>query len=338
MDNSDLFFILPEGTQFPYTLTEEDKTKLEKAVFISLFASSVNIVVHRANIYSGYSGQWTGSRTNNTIWSVVVSETTISAPVYDGISDATAIRYSVQTLTPEQQEQVRKNISPGGYMRALYESAGAVYNEETGFYELYASEGGLTDITEDEMKIIYAAYNGEQSIDFTRKFESNSKVRTCFEIGTNNVSVTFTSCFSRCTNIEVIAFRKSVSASVNGFGGVFYNCQKLRKVIGNILITQQSIFNSETFKNCYELQEVLLRDIRCDISLAESPKVNYKMLKYWVDNASKASKQLTWTVHPTTYSYLTGTAEPTEQVGGTTEEWQTLVTAAQEKQISFVSA
>lgn len=40
---------------------------------------------------------------------------------------------------------------------------------------------------------------------------------------------------------------------------------------------------------------------------------------------------------PTTYSYLTGTAEPTEQVGGTTEEWQDLVTTAAEKQISFAT-
>lgn len=31
LDVSGLFFILPEGTQFPYTLTEEDKTKLSNA-------------------------------------------------------------------------------------------------------------------------------------------------------------------------------------------------------------------------------------------------------------------------------------------------------------------
>ena len=35
--------------------------------------------------------------------------------------------------------------------RALYVAAGAVYNEKTGFYEL----NGLTDITEEQMKVIY---------------------------------------------------------------------------------------------------------------------------------------------------------------------------------------
>lgn len=38
-----------------------------------------------------------------------------------------------------------------GTLRDLYISAGAVYNEATGFYEL----NGLTDITEEEMRVIY---------------------------------------------------------------------------------------------------------------------------------------------------------------------------------------
>lgn len=39
----------------------------------------------------------------------------------------------------------------GGTLRDLYISAGAKYNEATGFYEL----NGLTDITEEEMRVIY---------------------------------------------------------------------------------------------------------------------------------------------------------------------------------------
>lgn len=47
------------------------------------------------------------------------------------------------------------NAPKGGYNRALFEAAGAVYNEETGFYEL----NGLTDITEEEMYDIYTYNN-----------------------------------------------------------------------------------------------------------------------------------------------------------------------------------
>lgn len=245
-----------------------------------------------------------------------------------------AVLFSPQTLTPQQQEQVRKNISPGGYMRALYESAGAVYNEETGFYELYASEGGLTDITEDEMKIIYAAYNGENEHDYFRKFESKSKIRTNFKIGIKNGTAKFQSCFSRCVGIEVACF---YSCAAETFIGTFYMCKNLRKVIGSVDIQSQSNYSSDLFKGCTNLEDVLLIGINTDISLSDSPKITYNSLAYWVERAV-GRKSITITVHPTTYSYLTGTAEPTEQVGGTTEEWQALVTAAQEKQISFVSA
>lgn len=43
------------------------------------------------------------------------------------------------------------NQTKGGTLRDLYISAGAVYNEATGYYEL----NGLTDITEEEMRVIY---------------------------------------------------------------------------------------------------------------------------------------------------------------------------------------
>ena len=42
--------------------------------------------------------------------------------------------------------------------RALYVAAGAVYNQNTGFYEL----NGLTDITERQMKTIYIQTHGAQ--------------------------------------------------------------------------------------------------------------------------------------------------------------------------------
>lgn len=60
-------------------------------------------------------------------------------------------------------------------------------------------------------------------------------------------------------------------------------------------------------------------------------------LTYVIENATNTGA-ITITVDPTIYGYLTGTAQPAPETGGTTEEWQALVTAAQEKQISFASA
>lgn len=85
------------------------------------------------------------------------------------------------------------------------------------------------------------------------------------------------------------------------------------------------------------LQSVYIKNIKVNINIKTSGKINYESVKYLIDNAANDTA-ITVTVHPTTYSYLTGTAEPPEQVGGTTEEWQALVTTASEKQISFATA
>lgn len=53
------------------------------------------------------------------------------------------------TRVPEDPKVIYDTTS--GTLRDLYISAGAKYNEATGFYEL----NGLTDITEEEMRIIY---------------------------------------------------------------------------------------------------------------------------------------------------------------------------------------
>lgn len=53
------------------------------------------------------------------------------------------------TRVPEDPKVIYDTTS--GTLRDLYISAGAKYNEATGFYEL----NGLTDITEEEMKVIY---------------------------------------------------------------------------------------------------------------------------------------------------------------------------------------
>lgn len=53
------------------------------------------------------------------------------------------------TRVPEDPKVIYDTTS--GTLRDLYVSAGAVYNEQTGFYEL----NGLTDITEEQMRVIY---------------------------------------------------------------------------------------------------------------------------------------------------------------------------------------
>lgn len=107
LDVSGLFFILPEGTQFPYTLTEEDKTKISAATILILPTTNGVIPFQRGPKTAGV---WCSLRYVNTLWSVTVSERSISAPVAYKIVDDTAVKFVAQTITAAQKLQARTNI------------------------------------------------------------------------------------------------------------------------------------------------------------------------------------------------------------------------------------
>lgn len=106
LDVSGLFFILPENTKFPYTLTEEDKTKLSAATILILHTIRGATPFQR----SSNGGIWCSLRYTNTIWAATVSESSISTPVAYRVTDDTAVKFTTQTLTAAQKLQARTNI------------------------------------------------------------------------------------------------------------------------------------------------------------------------------------------------------------------------------------
>lgn len=106
LDVSGLFFILPEGKQLPYTLMEGDKAKLSAATILILPTIMGLTPFQR----SSNAGLWCSLRYTNTLWSVTVSESSISAPVAYRITDDTAVKFTAQTLTAAQKLQARTNI------------------------------------------------------------------------------------------------------------------------------------------------------------------------------------------------------------------------------------
>lgn len=106
LDVSGLFFILPEDTQFPYTLTEDDKTKLNAATVLILHTTRGATPFQR----SYREGLWCSLGYISTLWTVTVSERSISAPISEGIYDDLAVKFTNQTLTTAQKAQARANI------------------------------------------------------------------------------------------------------------------------------------------------------------------------------------------------------------------------------------
>lgn len=240
----------------------------------------------------------------------------------------------------------------GGYNRKLYESYGAVYNEETGFYEL----NGFTDITEEEMWNIYRYFNFNDMSMFVGKYPYdglNLKVRTNIPFQSVILNTGSSKAFLiphkwsyLCNNIKyvekvVISRRpEEVYLCADNFIGcnyLFYDCSALVEIDGIIDFSKRDGDLGSAFINCPKLKSFKLRGLHNNATFKGSPSINLGTLTYVIENATNTGA-ITITVDPTIYGYLTGTIQPAPETGGSTEEWQALVTAAQEKQISFASA
>lgn len=214
--------------------------------------------------------------------------------------------------------------------RALYVAAGAVYNEQTGFYEL----NGLTDITEEQMREIYNQTNHvTRQTDLSGVFVNTNNIRTNypFKIDGGYKRVPCYAAFVRCTNIEVVAFTKSTN-------GVFYSsrviylfqyCKKLKEVIGIIRMdyVDSSEKYNDMFYQCTSLVRVSLGGVKYDISFSDSPLISLESLQFLITNATNTSP-ITVTVHVDVYAKIQDE---------TNVEWHALIETAAAKQITFAT-
>ena len=241
------------------------------------------------------------------------------------------------------KEDVKAN-SYKQYLHKVYEKYGAVYNDETGYWEY----GDLKDMTEEDcfLAAFYALEHiqGDNQVSFILDRYKNRSARTYFtKINTkgdyNSTQLYLHSCFAFNTKLEYLKLstgNASLYLTIKNALNIFRSSPKLRK-LEDILSISQGCDMTTAFLGCTSLRDVKIRlmsGANVNISFQDSPLLSYKSFNYLVTNAANTAA-ITVTVHPTTYSYLTGTAQPTEEVGGTTEEWQALVTTAQGKQISF---
>lgn len=211
--------------------------------------------------------------------------------------------------------------------RALYVAAGAVYNKQTGFYEL----NGLTDITEEQMREIYVYTSGAiNQNDLTQRFSGlNIRTNIPFKAPLGNYDSTFVM-IGMCANnenIETINFVFRVFPIKTGYA--FAGCRKLfsinsildfRLFKGNIVSTM--------FVGCNALVHVLIHSLKSTISFSDSPLLSLESLQYLITNAANTSA-ITVTVHADVYAKIQDETQA---------DWHALIASAQEKQITFTTA
>lgn len=226
----------------------------------------------------------------------------------------------------------------------LFEKYTAKFNDETGHYSL----NGYDDIDENEMMEIFCQANLNSGFPFRGHLGYANGTRTNIPFlrgGLSAYNDTFTDGFCTRNRIETLV----LGGICTYFDSLsFNNCPNLKEIKTNATSHGEtygdiSLYNNSAiknwFNNCPKLEYVLVQGIRYSCSIfKDSPLINYASMEFLVRKASTSiSSPIELTINPTTYGYLTGTIQPTPEVGGTTEEWQQIVTDAQAKQISFVT-
>lgn len=212
--------------------------------------------------------------------------------------------------------------------RALYVAAGAVYNQNTGFYEL----NGLTDITEEQMREIYVQTNHMDYIENMNDVFSGLNFRTNLGFkhvrrANNNKTFNLKNAFRENVNLEVLRLGNSTNdnwvmkcSDMQDF--VIY-CSNLKEIIGYIECPV-----AVNFLGTPLLEEIRFKNIARSFGIKDSPLISLESLQYLITNAANTSP-ITVTVHADVYAKI----QDEGQV-----DWHALIETAAAKQITFATA
>lgn len=203
----------------------------------------------------------------------------------------------------------------GGTLRDLYISAGAVYNEQTGYYEL----NGLTDITEEEMRKIYMLYitNSPKAEHIVSWLSSPNNFRTNITPSVFYVS-NIQNSISGNNALEVLVLSSSGLYIQNLVATAHGSFPKLRRVVGDWVYAKNNPSNynfdyGQPFQNCPLLEEIRMKGINKSHTFAVSPNLSKESVQYMITNAKPlsgaAAGSIAITLHPTAYARLKDDAD-----------------------------
>lgn len=225
---------------------------------------------------------------------------------------------------------IEGNINTSQGNRALYVAAGAVYNEQTGFYEL----NGLTDITEEQMRNIYVKTNEMDKYGDLISSYVDVNIRTNLGFYENTYrfqkSISIFDAF-RGSAFEVLklgAVSLKYRTPVSNVNSAFIGCRFLKKIIGVLDFAAITGNVSYTFSKCLKLEDVFIKNLKVSIPFSDSPLLSLESLQYLITNAANTSA-ITITVHPDVYAKIQDETQT---------DWHALIEAATAKQITFATA
>lgn len=196
----------------------------------------------------------------------------------------------------------------GDAQHYVYESAGARWNADTGYWEFY----DMKDITNAEMARAFARgswYMGAAAIGVLAAPNEQSSSAVRFNIGRTGLwSVTVDMDYFAEGNsfIEFINLTFDNNLVSQPFTYVTYlqnsfaGCSNLRRIYGEMNVLNVTKL-ATPFTGCEKLEDVEIYGLNKDISFADSPLLLKKSLLYMIDNCD-SNAAFTITLHPDVYA------------------------------------
>lgn len=201
-----------------------------------------------------------------------------------------------------------------GTLRDLYISAGAKYNEATGFYEL----NGLTDITEEQMRVIYEktwgwwlhlpSLNGFGSAlprtnipcpDYKIiSYASNISIHSIFSVSGND------------DNLEVVNLRALYTPTgfdeikIVDFNWAFQESKKIKEVQG-IINVKEARFDLNIGGN---IETINIKGLKVNIRFYNSQRLSKESVLYMINN-SAATSAITISLNKAVYDVMKDDAD-----------------------------
>lgn len=209
-------------------------------------------------------------------------------------------------------EDLAKEFMPatpsGDPMHYAYEALGARWNANTGYWEFY----DMKNITNIEMSRALARgswYIGATAIGIMSAFNEQSPSAIRFNIartGPWSASCDFDYFAQENKWIEFINLTGDNNIVSKPFSyalyltGSFNGCSNLRRIYGEINVTDAKNAFTDTFKGCIKLKDVEIYGLNKDISFADSPLLSKESLLYMIENCA-SDVLFTITLHKDAY-------------------------------------
>lgn len=173
----------------------------------------------------------------------------------------------------------------GDPLHYAYIAAGATWNALTGYWEYRAADGGLTDLTSEDMRICFceAWLSSAQSQGIFHTIKGRTTITNMCWAEASNFNNSF-----RGSNLEVAVIDGASGKAIpQSLIGTFWDCPKLKKIIGVIDLQYASTATIE-FRNSPLLEEVRLMGIKMNVDLSYSKLISKDSVRFMIRNAAPA--------------------------------------------------